>query len=96
MKIKYEKFSFELTPKDMDWFMKLSQNDQFKILFITFGGFITLNVTAIAWYKTIASQPIFKKETNEKTKMLKNDIKIKEEKEETKKELIELVNNQEG
>ena len=95
MKIKYEKFSFELTPKDMDWFIKLSQNDQLKILFIAFGGFITLNITGMAWYKTITSQRIFKKEENEKSKALNNDVEIKVKKEETKKELIELMNNKE-
>ena len=49
----------------------------------------------MAWYKTITSQRIFKKEENENSKTLNNDVEIKVKKEETKKELIELINNKE-
>lgn len=56
MKIKYNKFSFELAPKDVEWIMKLSTNDQLKILGVLFGAACAINACALHWYKTIKEE----------------------------------------
>lgn len=56
MKIKYNKFSFEISPKDVEWIMKLSTNDQLKILGVIIGSACAINVCALRWYKTIKEE----------------------------------------
>lgn len=73
MKIKYEKFSLDITVKDLEWFNKLSHIDQIKTLALLIGGAYALNKTAMTWYKTI-------KEENRKDKILTDELKIKSKK----------------
>ena len=56
MKIKYNKFSFEMSPKDIEWIMKLSTNDQLKILGAIIGSACMINACALHWYKLIKEE----------------------------------------
>lgn len=78
MKIKWEKFSLDITVKDLEWFNKLPPIDQLKILAILIGGTCALNTMAMSWYKTI-------KEENRKDKILNDEIKINAKKVEISK-----------
>ena len=56
MKIKYNKFSFEMSPKDIEWIMKLSTNDQLKFLGVIIGSACMINACALHWYKVIKEE----------------------------------------
>lgn len=79
MKIKLDKFSFEFTIKDLEWFTKLNKKDQITYL-VVFGGVILyLNNEAKNWYLTI-------KEEKRKDKMMDNELKVTAKKIEVKKQ----------
>lgn len=80
MKIKLDKFSFEFTVKDLEWFGKLSRVDQIKVLAIFIGGACALNAAAMKWYLTI-------KEENRKDKILADELKTKVKKLEVERNL---------
>lgn len=77
MKIKYGKFSLDITTKDLDWFNKLSHLDQLTILALLIGGAYTLNKATMSWYLTI-------KEENRKDRLINDQLKIKAKKVEIK------------
>lgn len=78
MKIKYNKFSFELSPKDLEWVMKLSRNDQLKILGVIIGSVTMINTCALHWYRTIKEE----NRKDEELELKKCQIKLDDPEEE--------------
>ena len=63
MKIKYDKFSFEMTDKDsqnilnlIKYFSSLSDKEQFKVLVLLFGVPVVLSKAGMDIYKTIKEE----------------------------------------
>lgn len=89
MKIKYDKFSFEMTDKDSQnilnffkHFNSLSDKDQFKLLTLVLGVPIVLSKVGMDIYKTV-------KEEHRKDKLLDTQCRIELKVNEKKKELME-------
>lgn len=79
MKIKLDKFSFEFTVKDLEWFTKLNKKDQITYLVVFGGAILYFNNEAKNWYLTI-------KEGKRKDKMMENELKVTAKKIEVKKQ----------
>ena len=77
MKIKLDKFSFEFSVKDLEWFTKLDKVEQVKCLVIFGGTLAYLNHEAKQWYLTI-------KEEKRKDKLQTNELKVAAKKIEVK------------
>ena len=77
MKIKLDKFSFEFSVKDLEWFAKLDKIEQVKCLVIFGGALVYLNHEAKQWYLTI-------KEEKRKDKLQTNELKVAAKKIEVK------------
>lgn len=77
MKIKLDKFSFEFSVKDLEWFTKLDKVEQVKCLVIFGGTLAYLNHEAKQWYSTI-------KEEKRKDKLQTNELKVAAKKIEVK------------
>lgn len=87
MKIKVDKFSFEMTDKDsqnllnlLKYFNSLSDKDQLKILTLMLGVPLMISKVSMDIYKTI-------KEEQRKDKTLDTECKLKLKIKEVKKEL---------
>lgn len=87
MKIKVDKFSFEMTDKDsqnllnlLKYFNSLSDKDQLKILALMLGVPLMISKVSMDIYKTI-------KEEQRKDKALDTECKLKLKIKEVKKEL---------
>lgn len=87
MKIKVDKFSFEMTDKDsqnllnlLKYFNSLSDKDQLKILALMLGVPLMISKVSMDIYKTI-------KEEQRKDKTLDTECKLKLKIKEVKKEL---------
>ena len=92
MKIKYDKFSFEMTDKDsqnilnfIKYFSSLSDKEQFKVLVLLFGVPIVLSKAGMDVYKTI-------KEERRKDKLLDTQCEFELKTKAKKKELKEVFN----
>lgn len=77
MKIKLDKFSFEFSVKDLEWFTKLDKAEQVKCLVIFGGALAYINHEAKQWYLTI-------KEEKRKDKIQTNELKVAAKKIEVK------------
>ena len=77
MKIKLDKFSFEFSVKDLEWFAKLDKVEQVKCLVIFGGALVYLNHEAKQWYLTI-------KEEKRRDKLQTNELKVAAKKIEVK------------